>query len=723
MHHLISHNHTLASRAASAPGVCDRRSSPGGWRPGTTLTRVLAMLVVILLSSLASAGEMLVNLGPDATRADDVEPYAAGIAADTQATRLGINSAGTTGQTNFDDQQVTITFTPGWAGIKMAAFSDDGVTVTIRDVTPSSSGSSGGLAALSSTGTSSTTGSATTVLSYKGTGQALPILSQSLKDIDYTFEAHHTYEITVDYLNTYYTGDGDVDGAQLIAYGPEGAVVEEDVVLEKIVIAATPERDGPAIMTAGQSITLRAKLNPANGMAPPGKPVWSVKTKPNGVNNNDIIPVPADGNLEVSVTVPKVGQYIIEAELGGRRKSFEIYAYTITLNGVTFAGTGYTPVYKDNNGRGRPGPEYEKPHFEVLKPQPRMNPVSYRRDSKLTLEVLADVTGNPQGLAQGEMRTVANNAFNTPAGPTTFSAPRSLKATLTTNESLPNTINMLTLKFDYQCRMRDDPPGFWDDIGSSMNLIYVTLEAPQTTQLYQTFVDVGCTNGLGAIDNRTAFEKIWSGFKARVVHRYDGALLTYYNPALKEYGICSDAIQIISQNALPSPDPKKPRYSIGNCIAWAEFLHACLLAQGIAEGQVVTISAISDNDAPRDGFLVKNWTTNGDGPYQFAQVGNTAVLVYATNPTVVDERGIEGQSNPDPPANFKNHYIYEYPYVDDNAMIFKYWDPSYGSGPFIDDRDYEDGPNSPIEGLRMSTLNLYEAFLNDKNVKELQFTP
>ena len=669
----------------------------------------------MLGSNVAKAGEMLVNLGAEATRSE-VEGYAAGIAADTLATRLGINSAGTTGQTNFDDQQVTITFSPGWVGIKMAAFSDDGVTVTIRDVTSSGGGSGGGLVALSSTGSAATTGGGTEVLSNKGVGQALPDLNQSLKDIDYSFETGHTYEITVDYINTYYTGDGDVDGAQLIAYGGEDEAVEEDVVvLDKIVIAATPERDGPAIMTAGQSITLRAKLDPANGIPPAGKPVWRVSTMPNGVNQNEVITAPANGNLEVTVTVPKEGRYAIRAEVGGREKVFIIYAYSVALKSVEFTGAGYRPVYRDSNGAGGLGLEYEKPHFLVQTPVSRKNPVSYKRDSPLTVEVKADVKGNTPGLAEGEARAISGT-FSTPATPF---GPQATSITLTTTERLPNVIDKLKVTLNYQCRMRDDPPGFWGDIGSSENGVYVTLEAPKTT-LHQTFVDVGCTKGQGAMDSRTAFEGIWSGFATKVISRFDGAQLTYYNPALKVYGICNDAKKMIAQNALLSPDAN--RYSIGNCIAWADFLDQCLLAQGIDNGKKVTITAIGTDDAPRDGFLVKNWTTDDKGPYKFKEVGNTAVLVVGAGLNVFDQAGIAGQSNLDPPANFNNHYIYEFAYADDDGDIFKYWDPSYGSGPFKDDRDYEDGPNSPIQGLRLKTNDEYKVFLNTA-AKELNFAP
>ncbi len=269
------------------------QTPPGSlrWFPRfcTTGSGALGVLLFLLAAHCATAGEMLVDLGKDYTRSQ-VDGYAAGIAADATQTRLGINSAGTPGQKDFDDQQVTITYTPERAGIKMVAFSDDGVTVTIRDVTSGSGGSGGGglagagtgggTGAASSTNTASSTASSTEVLHYKGTGQALPNLGQSIKEIQYTFELGHNYSITVDYLNTLYTGGGDVDGAMLIAYGGDdgtggsgggggGGDVATSVEIKNTsrsgdrVVSAKDDADG----LPGGTKTLEVKVTPATETA------------------------------------------------------------------------------------------------------------------------------------------------------------------------------------------------------------------------------------------------------------------------------------------------------------------------------------------------------------------------------------------------------------------------------------------------------------------------
>ena len=322
----------LASRAALAPGLNRRLQNPGAGadatrlagaitRFGSPVSTTIWVLLFILVSQIVTAGEMLVDLGPGIKRGNVSEPgpvenHAAGIAADIYETRLGINSAGDPGQTDFDDQQVTITFTPSRAGMKMVAFSDDGVTVTIRDVTSGSVGS-GGSGGAYSTGTASSTGGSTEVLGYKGTGQALPDLNQSLKDIDYTFETGHTYEITVDYINTYYTGDGDVDGAQLIAYGPEAGTC----IIDRIIVKdSDPEDRGPAVLRPGSGVSLKAIPGPAEMTFPAGEPHWQVAKKPTGSQLAD----PAGGSDIADISPDVLGEYVIKATCGSSSATFRI---------------------------------------------------------------------------------------------------------------------------------------------------------------------------------------------------------------------------------------------------------------------------------------------------------------------------------------------------------------------------------------------------------------
>ena len=83
--------------------------------------------------------------------------YARADAIKEDATQLGISSTGDSGQKNFDEQTVSFLFLPEDAGVQLASFSDDGISVTITDLE---------------------TGQVTQPLNFYGVGQALPNLSE-----------------------------------------------------------------------------------------------------------------------------------------------------------------------------------------------------------------------------------------------------------------------------------------------------------------------------------------------------------------------------------------------------------------------------------------------------------------------------------------------------------------------------------------------------------------
>ena len=470
--------------------------------------------------------------------------------------------------------------------------------------------------------------------------------------------------------------------------------------LDKIVIASDPEWDRPAILTAGKSITIRAKLNPAGADPPPLKPEWSLGTHPKGVKPADVT-LPANGSLEGTVTVPKPGHYVILASMCNKTAKFEIFAYTVRLKQVTFQGGGFHDVFEDT------GAKYAPPHYLVNAPRPPTSkPVCYVRNSPLQLQVKCTLEGEQKDKATGKLRATAHDLFSMPWTATSVTGGM-LTATLTTTESFPNAIAKLTLDMDYRCRLRDDPPDDETGVGSSRNKVYVTLATPKADKLYETLLEIGCTSAAGATNDAEGFAGIWSAFAGRNLSRVDGAVLTYYNPANKVYGVCKTVPKMLSDTYTA---PTRQKYSIGNCKAWAAFLIECVKAQGIAGTKMVTITAKGPN---ANGFLVNNWTFQNPPPYRFSETSLSGDLVGPRN--VIDNPGVPGQSNNDPPSNFGNHVIVRYNFGDPLGITATLWDPSYGHF-YADGRDYEDGPASPIKDLRfgrgVGNLWFYEVVPN-----------
>lgn len=130
-------------------------------------------------------------------------------------------------------------FIPASNTTKLAVLSDDGVTIDIDNVI--------------------------TNVQNAGKGQHGPDLAQSLFVVNSTFQAGRVYRISIDYSNTVYSGDGDLDGMTLFAYdgggrvqqvnlivsnGQDGAPVEEDAeeTVGAFTVANRNDTDGDGVI-------------------------------------------------------------------------------------------------------------------------------------------------------------------------------------------------------------------------------------------------------------------------------------------------------------------------------------------------------------------------------------------------------------------------------------------------------------------------------------------
>jgi len=251
----------------------------------------------------------------------------------------------------------------------------------------------------------------------------------------------------------------------------------------------------------------------------------------------------------------------------------------------------------------------------------------------------------------------------------------------------------------------------WHDVGTSSNTAYLTWKDPVlvSPHLYETLLYIGCTAAefCAGSDDTLVLDDIWEdAFSTLSVHRVDGELLTYYGYRDNNHnGVFDTGVD----DNFNSPDlckvPGTSRYITsttdlllvgnGQCHAWAELMVDTLLAQGLLwmSGEPIQIVAveIKTGDPPNDyvAFAVNNWATSGTA-YPKVIVDSDAGVDGST-PTIpnplydeaADAAGASGQgTSPNPPSMFGNHYI-----VKANG---KYYDPSYGLGPFVDRKDYED---------------------------------
>ena len=247
----------------------------------------------------------------------------------------------------------------------------------------------------------------------------------------------------------------------------------------------------------------------------------------------------------------------------------------------------------------------------------------------------------------------------------------------------------------------------WHKIGKTEHTVYVNLADPKTALRQETLFEIGCRNANGKTTEADTVKNIWSEYTDRTVVRVqDNASLTYWSPTR------------------PAPEPLCWQtagllaLTDGRCGAWAEFFKDVLLIQGIT-------SQVAEVDAPpivdmvkltadvnaflplatyniQPLFFVKKWNLAGANPFNSG-----------------DLKGVAGQSNPDPRSIFDNHAIVLY-----NG---KYYDPSYGTGPFASKVLWEDasldGFGAYVINATTGALHVWRERVDPKKTLESKITP
>jgi len=243
------------------------------------------------------------------------------------------------------------------------------------------------------------------------------------------------------------------------------------------------------------------------------------------------------------------------------------------------------------------------------------------------------------------------------------------------------------------------------NIGITQNQCYITLGDPLTT-VFHTLVHLGCKNADGETDKSTIVDKIYEEFKDRKVLRIETKkAMTYWS------------------NINPAPEPfcwstsGLLKYGDGRCGAWADFFKDMIKVQGIFNINKVYVEPPMISNIQQLRLDIKNYL--GEGKYEVVPIFYVKNWdLSSLNPfNPIDKSGIPGQGNNDPKSDFTNHAIVEF----NN----KYYDPSYGSGPFDSRIDWED---SSIEGFGAyiikngKELFLYKEKYDTKGILETKFT-
>jgi hypothetical protein len=262
---------------------------------------------------------------------------------------------------------------------------------------------------------------------------------------------------------------------------------------------------------------------------------------------------------------------------------------------------------------------------------------------------------------------------NTPGGPYTWTT-----SILADNEITPHRVdyyNPLTI----QWKIYSPDKSVHVDLETTECPVYVSLQPPETGDLYHTVVHLACSQG-HATTEAQAVTDTWGQFTGLGVTAWDGQtkLYYYYNPQ----DAASANVPTLSELLGPSPTPALIGHN-GDCYAWAELLQASLNVNGVG----ASIQRVSKGAE----IMVKNcgFITNAQG----SLVLPPNVYDYCPPPD-----GVKGQNSAPSPnpslKRFNEHRIVKLPSscaLNGGAI---YLDPSYGISA-IDALDYT---HQAIEG-------------------------
>ena len=252
----------------------------------------------------------------------------------------------------------------------------------------------------------------------------------------------------------------------------------------------------------------------------------------------------------------------------------------------------------------------------------------------------------------------------------------------------------------------------WTSAGHTENELYVPLSAPATYPISHTMIhtSVQWAAFAGANTESEVIAATWARFQTRELvtkHNlpdWSGKPLTYYRQWDNE--TINDAIALLDDSTNPLHD--------GKCGAFVDLFVRSLNAAGVRDTTLLSVNVWAANN--NDGMLIKDWDFTGDGtanktiggvvyPYQntladpttdpynqelypnglgsyFKKTDGVWDYYWGATHEVNATSGLPGQNTTDPKSHFSDHQIIK--------ISGKYYDPSYGTGPFNTLQEWDD---------------------------------
>ena len=403
------------------------------------------------------------------------------------------------------------------------------------------------------------------------------------------------------------------------------------------------------------------------------------------------------GRNEADVALKPVGDRSISVSLDGKALAAELHLCQWPR--LEISKVQFTCHKVLNDGTKQIGVAFDKAWVKNrLQPAPKQpaassqSPVCLTRNTKLKLIAEFEVTTPPteqetvtirgRHASFGELRA---DITVKPGGTWAVSAE------IESSTALPNEVqHVANWQIDWDHLLEDGST--WASAQASINPLYLTLADPQA-DVYYTLLDIACVAAHGKSTEDDLVSCSFAPFKTQTgdgkgfPRKGDGLLMSYYKK-----GVETEATDntYTTRGILGGPD------ATGRCGGWASLLLHMWKIHGVTlAGKRWYIRSVDRRSLDsKKRFLVKNidFSVPGTQGGRYPHAGAGAMKLA----------GAPGQGKTNPQFDFGDHVVVKHG--------GKLYDPSYGLGPYDDDKSYF---AAALDGLASSSAGMQRFTMTD----------
>jgi len=348
---------------------------------------------------------------------------------------------------------------------------------------------------------------------------------------------------------------------------------------------------------------------------------------------------------------------------------------TILVSDLNFRGAGYQQVTADPGSNQTFGQWQWKDLYLDGTPD-RQWPVWYVKGSTPTVDAkFWTRTAWTLGKENITIKATGPDSYNVQEFSLTIDQPRTLSnfeisaSGMTFTKQLESFVKYYE-KFGLDWKMSFDAGTTWLGVGRSEIEFFVTTAPSLASTNYHTVVWLGTKAGSGKFAAQGIIQAVGAAFSTRDIHRrYDDAQLSYVHPG------ATGAKELI-------------RNGSSQCTGWAELMKWVIQAQGIDD---VGTENVNSRFTGANQLYVRNWKHGTPGDFGYDAVISGGVVfeykyMFQEGENTADLDGVPGQG-PSPLSDDPTSIFFFHQIVKAGGL---YYDPSYGTGPFLTKYDWAD---------------------------------